>query len=91
MKTVQEYMNDPRIVNDPKMLDATDLIKEVHAIRLRLQDETAALTPDEMEEYRRLEREKIDTDCARLGFKLNYVDLDGQGLLQLRDMAVVGK
>jgi hypothetical protein len=91
MKTVQEYMNDPRIVNDPEMLDATDLIKEIHAIRLRLQDETAAVTADQMDEYRRKEREKIDADCARLGFKLNYIDLDGQGLLQPGDMAVVGK
>jgi hypothetical protein len=91
MKTVQEYMNDPRIVNDPEMLEATDLIKEIHAIRLRLQDETAALTPDQMKEYRRKEREKIDADCARLGFKLNYVNLDGQGLLQPGDMEVVGK
>jgi hypothetical protein len=91
MKTVQEYMNDPRIVNDPEMLEASDLIKEVHVIRLRLQDETASLTPDQIEEYRRKEREKTDADCARLGFKLNYVDFDGQGLLQPRDMDVVGK
>jgi hypothetical protein len=91
MKTVQEYMNDPRIVNDPEMLDATDLIKEVHAIRLRLQDETVGLTPDQMEKYQHMEREKIDADCARLGFKLNYVDLDGQGLLEPKKMEVVGK
>ncbi|GHT89103.1 hypothetical protein FACS1894137_17890 [Spirochaetia bacterium] len=91
MKTVQDYLNDPRIVNDPELRGDTELIREVHAIRLKLQDETADLTPDQMREYRRMEREKIDADCARLGFKLNYVDLSGQGKLQPKEREVVGK
>jgi hypothetical protein len=79
MKTVQDYMNDPRIVNDPEMMDGPVFVRKVHAIRLKLQDETAGMTADQVKEYRRREREKIDADCARLGFKLNYVDLSGQG------------
>jgi hypothetical protein len=72
-------MNDPRILNDPEIMEDTELIREVHAIRLKLQDEIKGMTPDQVKEYWHIEREKIDADCARLGFKLNYVDLSGQG------------
>ncbi|GHV92472.1 hypothetical protein AGMMS50268_29750 [Spirochaetia bacterium] len=44
MKTVQEYMNDPRITEDPTMKDSLDLIKEVHAIRLKIQDENKGIS-----------------------------------------------
>jgi len=37
MKTVQEYMNDPRMLNDPDMAKALEPIKELHAIRLMIQ------------------------------------------------------
>jgi hypothetical protein len=41
MKTVQEYMNDPALVNEPMAL------REVHAARLKIQDETKNMTIEE--------------------------------------------
>ena len=46
-KTVKDYMNDPRILDDLEMMAAPECIREIHAIRLKLQDETAAMTPEE--------------------------------------------
>jgi hypothetical protein len=46
MKTVKDYLNDPRLVNDPDMQDVPACIKEVHAIRLKLQDEHDVLSPE---------------------------------------------
>jgi hypothetical protein len=40
MKSVQDYMNDPRITGDPEMMKAPKTIREIHAIRLKHQDET---------------------------------------------------
>jgi hypothetical protein len=51
MKTIQEYMNDPRILNDPDMAGALDPIREIHAIRLELQDETRDMTSEERAAY----------------------------------------
>ena len=47
MKTIQEYMNDPRMLNDPGMAKALEPVREIHAIRLKLQDETADMTETE--------------------------------------------
>ncbi|MDR0881132.1 MAG: hypothetical protein LBP55_01105 [Candidatus Adiutrix sp.] len=44
-KTLETYMNAPDIVNEPLPL------REVHAIRLMLHDETEALTPEERTAY----------------------------------------
>jgi hypothetical protein len=51
MKTVQEYMNDVRMLNDPGIAAALEPVKEIHAIRLKLQDETAGMTALEEIEY----------------------------------------
>jgi len=51
MKTVQEYLSDPRMLNDPRMAEALEPIKEIHAIRLKLQDETAGMTEAERIEF----------------------------------------
>jgi len=51
MKTVQEYLSDPRMLNDPGMAKALEPIKEIHAIRLKLQDETAGMTEAERIEF----------------------------------------
>ena len=40
-----EYMNDPGIINEPMPL------REIHAIRLRIQDETKNMTTDERKAY----------------------------------------
>jgi hypothetical protein len=48
MKTVQDYMHDPRITDDPALRDSLELSKEIHAIRLKVQDENAGLSVDEI-------------------------------------------
>jgi hypothetical protein len=50
-KTVKDYMNDPRILNDRGIMEAPRCIREIHAIRLKIQDETAGMTPGERTEY----------------------------------------
>jgi hypothetical protein len=44
MKTVQEYLSDPRMLNDSGMANALEQIKEIHAIRLKLHDEIGDMT-----------------------------------------------
>jgi hypothetical protein len=43
MKTIQDYMNDPRIFNDLAMAKALEPIREIHAIRLTLRGAFMAL------------------------------------------------
>jgi hypothetical protein len=50
-KTVDDYLNDPRILEDPEMMAAPECIREIHAIRLKLQDETAGMTTEEHVDY----------------------------------------
>jgi len=45
MKTLDDYMNDPEIVNEPSAL------REVHAIRLKIYDEIKDMTAAEMTAY----------------------------------------
>ncbi|GHV17733.1 hypothetical protein FACS189493_5880 [Spirochaetia bacterium] len=85
MKTVAEYMNDPRILNDPDMAEALEPIKEIHAIRLRTQDATARMTTAERVEYL---NKKAEAFLAPLGKTLCY-DLVGQG--KIRPMTTAGK
>ena len=47
MKTIKDYMNDPRMLNDPGMAEALEPVKEIHAIRLKIQDETSNMTMEE--------------------------------------------
>jgi hypothetical protein len=44
-KTIDDYMNDPEIVNEPSAL------REVHAIRLMIHDETKNMTRAERTAY----------------------------------------
>jgi exopolysaccharide biosynthesis predicted pyruvyltransferase EpsI len=78
MKTVQDYMNDPRILNDPDMVNALEPIKEIHAIRLMSQDERAGMTPEEEIKYL---NKKAEDFLAPMGMKLCY-DLMGQGKMK---------
>ena len=41
MKKLEDYMNDPSVINDPMPL------REIHAIRLMIYDETKDMTPEE--------------------------------------------
>lgn len=77
MKTVREYLNDPRILNDPDMAGAIESVKEIHAIRLKIQDEAANMTTTER--INSLNREAEDF-LAPIGKSLCY-DLAGQGKL----------
>jgi hypothetical protein len=65
MKTIDDYLNDPRITNDPDMQDVPYYIREVHAIRLKLQDEAKSMTLEERKEYKR----KSNSFLAQHGIK----------------------
>jgi hypothetical protein len=80
MKTVQDYMNDPRILNDPDMIGALEPIKKIHAIRLMSQDERAGMSPEEEIEYL---NKRAEAFLAPMGKTLCY-DLAGQGKLKPR-------
>ena len=45
MKTLEDYMNDPDLANEPRAL------REVHAIRLKINDETKGMTAMEHTAY----------------------------------------
>jgi hypothetical protein len=81
MKTVDDYMNDPRMLNDPDMAGALEPIKEIHAARLMLQDETAGMTTAEKVAY--INKKARDAMAAR-GIKVQFVNLAGQGKLTPR-------
>ena len=76
MKTVEDYMKDPRIVNDPDMAGALEPIIEIHAIRLMIQDETEGMTTAEQEA---LSRKKAEALFASMGLPPpKYVNQAGQ-------------
>jgi hypothetical protein len=78
MKTIQDYLTDPRILDDPEMAGVLEPIREIHAIRLKIQDETAGMTMAEKIEFLNNEAEAF---LAPLGKTLCY-DLAGQGRIQ---------
>jgi hypothetical protein len=81
MKTVQEYMHDPRILNDPGMAEALEPVREIHAIRLKIQDETANMTTEERISFI---NNKGREALARHGLSSRIVNLSGQGKLKPR-------
>jgi hypothetical protein len=89
MKTIQDYMNDPRLLNDPRMAGALEPIKKIHAIRLKIQDETAGMTATEWVEFYNNEAKSA---LVRHGIPPQLVHFTGQGKLQPRpDMVSAGK
>jgi hypothetical protein len=83
MKTIQEYMNDPRMLNDPDMSGALEPVREIHAIRLMIQDETAGMGTAEKAVYNK----RCVADLFA-GFGLpppKYVNLSGQGKMKPRE------
>jgi crotonobetainyl-CoA:carnitine CoA-transferase CaiB-like acyl-CoA transferase len=78
MKTVQDYMSDPRLLNDPGMVEALEPVREIHAIRLKIQDETANMTTAEKIDLLNREAEAF---LAPMGKTLCY-DLVGRGRIQ---------
>jgi hypothetical protein len=64
------------------MSGALEPVKEIHAIRLMIQDETAGMTPEEKAAYHRQNAASLFTG---LGLPLpQYVNLSGQGKLKPR-------
>jgi hypothetical protein len=81
MKTIQEYLNDPRLLNDPGLFEAPDPVREVHAIRLMLQDRRANMTAEE----RRADIQKrSDAFLVECGITPHYISFPGQGKLKPR-------
>ncbi|GHU18068.1 hypothetical protein FACS1894163_09680 [Spirochaetia bacterium] len=72
------------LVRHRPMAEALEPIKELHAIRLRTQDVTAAMTTTERVDYL---NKKAEAFLAPMG-KTLYYDLVGQGKLQPRPVAV---
>jgi hypothetical protein len=73
MKTVQDYLNDPRILNDKGLMDGPEEIREIHAIRLKIQDEKARIGEAEY-------NKRVEATLAARGLTLCR-DLAGQGRL----------
>jgi hypothetical protein len=91
MKTIQEYMNDPRISGDAGLMSGPEEIRTIHAIRLKQQDETAGMS---FEEKAAFHQKRTETMFANLGLPApQYVNLAGQGRIKIREelRAVSGK
>jgi len=86
MKTVADYMNDPRLLNDPEMAGALEPIREIHAIRLMLQDETAGMNTAEKVAFINARGKET---LVRLGLTPKIVNLSGQGKLKPKVVAGV--
>ena len=59
--SLDKYMNDPDIINEPMPL------LEVHAIRLKMYDETKGMNPDERKAYY---SDGLDEICRKFNIKL---------------------
>jgi hypothetical protein len=82
MKTVEEYMNDPRLLDDPDMEGALEPIKELHAARLKIQDETSGMTADEEAAYHKKNLDALFSSKGRPSPQ--FVNFSGQGKLRPR-------
>ena len=80
-------MNDPRMLNDPAMAGALEPVKEIHAIRLMLQDETVGMNAIEKATFHKQGAAAL---FSSLGLPpLNYVNLSGKGKLKPKTTAAV--
>jgi len=77
-KTVKDYMHDPRILEDQEMMDAPECIREIHAIRLKLQDETAGMTSEEHVDHVNKKGKEI---LARWGMTHLHADFPKQEIV----------
>jgi hypothetical protein len=76
MKTVQDYLSDPRILNDPGLMAGTEEVREIHAIRLKQHDETFGMTAAEEADYY---TRKATALFADTGIASTFVNFAGQG------------
>jgi hypothetical protein len=87
MKTVQDYLSDPRITGDPGLMSGPDEIRTIHAIRLKQKDETSGMS---FEEKAVFQRKKTDAMFADFGLPPpKYVNLSGQGKMKPREAVSV--
>jgi hypothetical protein len=68
MKTINDYLDDPSLTNEPMAL------REVHAARLKIQDETKNMTTEEKRAYY---HNGAADFFARLGITPKYADFSG--------------
>jgi hypothetical protein len=76
MKTLHDYLTDPRILSDKEMMASPEPVREVHAARLKIQDETRGMSAKERAEY---DHKKAVHFFGTLGITPQYVNLAGQG------------
>jgi hypothetical protein len=76
MKTVKDYLKDPRMLSDPDMAKAMKPVKEIHAIRLMIQDEKARIGETEY-------NKRLRASLAQRGISICY-DLTNQGKMKPR-------
>jgi hypothetical protein len=81
VRTIQEYMNDPRILNDSGLMAAPEELREIHAIRLKQHDETADMSAAEKSAYY---RRKAAALFAGTGTSPEIVSYAGRGRLKPR-------
>jgi hypothetical protein len=81
MKTVQDYLTDPRILNDPGLMAGPEEVREIHAIRLKQHDETSGMTAVEEADYY---ARKTASLFAGTGIAPRFANLSGQGKLKPR-------
>jgi hypothetical protein len=75
MKTIDDYLNDPSLVNEPMAL------REVHAARLKIQDEIKGMTAEEKRAYY---HDGAAAFFVRFGITPKYAEPSGQGKLNPR-------
>ncbi|MDR1174058.1 MAG: hypothetical protein LBK83_01135 [Treponema sp.] len=75
MKTIDDYMNAPEIVKMPEYL------REIHAARRMIQDETKDMLPEEKGAY--IHNEAISA-LAAVGIIPRYADFTNHGKLKSR-------
>jgi hypothetical protein len=75
MKTIDDYMNAPEIVKMPEYL------REIHAARRMIQDETKDMLPEEKGVY--IHNEAISA-LASVGITPRYADFTNHGKLKPR-------
>ncbi|GHV86578.1 hypothetical protein AGMMS50230_21860 [Spirochaetia bacterium] len=81
--TVQDYMHDPRLLSDPDMEGALEPVKEIHAARLKIQDETSDMTTDDEEAA--YHKNNLDVLFSSKGRPSpQFVNFSGQGKLRAR-------
>jgi hypothetical protein len=75
MKTIDDYMNDQEIIKMPEYL------REIHAARRMIQDETRDMPPEKQGAY--IHNEAISA-LAAVGITPRYADFTDQGKLKSR-------